>query len=127
MIFGYARVSTDAQDLTNQIAQLKAAGCERVFREKVSGATADRPQLKKLMGTIGHDEMAVPFSNRALISFHSFHAATGRQGNSRDKIGIRGEEPRAFVERNNWGCRRGLENPYAEVGLHPSESPSAYT
>ena len=65
MIFGYARVSTDAQDLTSQIAQLKAAGCERIFREKISGATADRPQLKKLMATIGAgDVLIIPAVDR---------------------------------------------------------------
>jgi DNA invertase Pin-like site-specific DNA recombinase len=48
-IYGYARVSTDAQDLSNQVAQLRAAGCDSIFREKMSGTTAERPQLKKLM------------------------------------------------------------------------------
>jgi DNA invertase Pin-like site-specific DNA recombinase len=59
MIFGYARVSTDAQDLTAQLKDLKAAGCERVFKEKVTGATADRPQLKKLLATVGHGDVVV--------------------------------------------------------------------
>jgi DNA invertase Pin-like site-specific DNA recombinase len=54
MIYGYARVSTDAQDLTSQLAQLKAAKCARIFRERVSGATADRPQLRKLLATVSH-------------------------------------------------------------------------
>jgi DNA invertase Pin-like site-specific DNA recombinase len=57
VILGYARASTDAQDLTSQLAQLKAAGCGRVFREKSSGATADRPQLKKLLATIGQGDV----------------------------------------------------------------------
>ena len=52
MIYGYARVSTAAQDLAGQLAQLKAAGCEKVFRDKLTGATANRPQLKKLMAAI---------------------------------------------------------------------------
>ena len=46
MIYGYARVSTDAQDLTSQLSQLRAAGCEKVFREKITGTTADRPELR---------------------------------------------------------------------------------
>src|SRR3954468_181317 len=49
MIYGYARVSTAAQDETGQVRQLKAAGCEKVFREKITGTTADRPQRAKLM------------------------------------------------------------------------------
>jgi DNA invertase Pin-like site-specific DNA recombinase len=52
MIYGYARVSTDTQDLANQLAQLTAAGCTKIFREKESGATADRPQLKRLLEAI---------------------------------------------------------------------------
>jgi DNA invertase Pin-like site-specific DNA recombinase len=46
MIYGYARVSTAAQDLANQLAKIKAAGCEKVFRE-ISATTADRPQVKR--------------------------------------------------------------------------------
>ncbi len=48
-IYGYARVSTDGQTLDAQVAQLKAAGAERVFQEKVSGAKQERVQLKKLL------------------------------------------------------------------------------
>jgi len=60
MIFGYARVSTDAQDLSSELAQLKAAGCEKVFREKIAGTTADRPQLQKLMKALAPGELLSP-------------------------------------------------------------------
>ena len=59
MIYGYARVSTDAQDLTNQVAQRKGAGCVTIFLEKLSGATAERPQLKKLMTALTHGDVVV--------------------------------------------------------------------
>ena len=48
-VYGYARVSTDDQTLDAQIAQFKAAGAEKIFREKVSGARANRPELARLM------------------------------------------------------------------------------
>src|SRR5271170_8077931 len=59
MIYGYARVSTGAQDLTSQLAQLKAAGCEKVFREKLTGTTADRPQLQKLITKLAPGDVVI--------------------------------------------------------------------
>src|ERR1700719_3061758 len=59
MIYGYARVSTEAQDLTGATAQLKAAGCEKIFREKITGTTADRPQLAKLMAALTHGDVVI--------------------------------------------------------------------
>jgi DNA invertase Pin-like site-specific DNA recombinase len=52
MIVGYARVSTDGQTLDAQEAALKAAGAERVFAEKVSGAQTDRKQLTKAIAAL---------------------------------------------------------------------------
>jgi DNA invertase Pin-like site-specific DNA recombinase len=49
MIVGYARVSTREQDLTGQVAELTAAGCAKVYREKASGARGDRSELAKLI------------------------------------------------------------------------------
>ncbi|MEI6806536.1 MAG: recombinase family protein [Myxococcaceae bacterium] len=52
MKFGYARVSKNDQSLDIQVEQLKAAGCDEIFMEKVSGAKDDRIELKNLMGKL---------------------------------------------------------------------------
>jgi DNA invertase Pin-like site-specific DNA recombinase len=46
---GYARVSTGGQHLETQIAELTAAGADHIFREKISGAKSNRPQLVRAL------------------------------------------------------------------------------
>src|SRR5947208_5223858 len=48
-VYGYARVSTDGQSLTSQDAELHAAGCAKVYAEKISGARSDRAELAKVL------------------------------------------------------------------------------
>jgi DNA invertase Pin-like site-specific DNA recombinase len=46
---GYARVSTVGQTLDSQLEQLRKAGCRQIYREKVTGARADRRELLKML------------------------------------------------------------------------------
>lgn len=57
---GYARVSSADQSLEIQLEQLKAAGCEKIFAEKMSGKNADnRPELQKCLAYIREDDTLV--------------------------------------------------------------------
>lgn len=49
MLVGYARVSTQDQNLDLQLHALQEAGCERIFTEKASGAQRDRPELNNAL------------------------------------------------------------------------------
>ena len=56
-IFGYIRVSKDEQNYDLQIDTLKKAGCEEIFKEKISGASKHRPQFKKLISHLRKDDI----------------------------------------------------------------------
>jgi DNA invertase Pin-like site-specific DNA recombinase len=56
-VYGYARVSTRDQDLAVQNSELMAAGCAKVFKEKVSGVKTDRPELAKLIRRLEPDDV----------------------------------------------------------------------
>src|ERR1700693_3521999 len=49
---GYARVSTYGQTLDAQLEQLRKAGCAKIYREKVTGARADRRELLKMLKAV---------------------------------------------------------------------------
>src|SRR3974390_1694144 len=53
-LFGYARVSTYGQTLDSQLDQLRKAGCSsrNIYREKVTGARADRRALNRMLGKL---------------------------------------------------------------------------
>ena len=61
MLVGYARVSTQDQNLDLQINALKAAGCENIFTEKASGFSRERPELKNALSYMrkGEDSLVV--------------------------------------------------------------------
>ena len=60
MRYGYARVSTGKQDFELQVEALKAAGCERIFAEKVSGKSTDvRREFQRLMKALNPGDTVV--------------------------------------------------------------------
>lgn len=59
MVFGYARVSTQEQNLARQLDELKIAGAEEIIQEKVTGTKADRPELNKLIYKLRTGDLVV--------------------------------------------------------------------
>ncbi|MEJ5177233.1 recombinase family protein [Erwinia sp. MYb416] len=59
MFIGYIRVSTNDQNTALQRNALDSAGCELIFEDKISGKTADRPGLKKLLKALSAGDTLV--------------------------------------------------------------------
>lgn len=59
MRIGYARVSTADQNLDRQLDNLKAAGCDRVYQEKVTGTKSTRPEYQKMLDALRAGDVLV--------------------------------------------------------------------
>lgn len=59
MILGYARVSTEDQNLDAQITALEAVGAQRIYSEKVSGSKLVRPELDRLLDHLRPGDVVV--------------------------------------------------------------------
>jgi DNA invertase Pin-like site-specific DNA recombinase len=99
MIYGYARVSTDGQSVDAQVKQLRAAGCEKVFRETASGARSDRAQLRRALDQLGKgDVLTVTRLDRLARStrdlLNTLAAIAGREAGFRSLGDDLGRTPR---------------------------------
>lgn len=59
MLIGYARVSTDDQNHDPQLAALGTAGCSRIYRDTISGAKRERPELDRMLDQLRPDDVVV--------------------------------------------------------------------
>lgn len=59
MLIGYARVSTQEQNLDLQMEALAKAGCKKIFEDKISGSRSDRPGLAKALEMLREDDTLV--------------------------------------------------------------------
>lgn len=59
MKFGYARVSTDDQELARQIDALNNYGVDKIYKEKITGTKASRPELDKLKNAVREGDSVI--------------------------------------------------------------------
>lgn len=59
MVIGYARVSTQEQNLDRQLDNLKEAGCKKIYCEKMTGTKANRPELDKMKDALREGDTLV--------------------------------------------------------------------
>lgn len=79
MRIGYARVSTQDQNLDRQRDQLRQDGCERIYEEKASGAKSDRPALRQMLEALRDgDVVVVSELSRLSRSVRDLFAIVGR-------------------------------------------------
>lgn len=58
-VYGYARVSTQGQELNRQLDMLKHYNCNEILTEKITGTKADRPELNRLKDKVREGDIVV--------------------------------------------------------------------
>ncbi|WP_271623520.1 recombinase family protein [Bradyrhizobium sp. CCBAU 11430] len=82
-LVGYARVSTTGQTLDGQLAQLKAAGCDPIFKDTAGGALVDRKELQRMLAKLEPgDAVTVTRIDRLVRSFFDLFAIVQRINDS---------------------------------------------
>lgn len=62
MKIGYARVSSKEQNLARQLEALEAAGCEKIYSDKISGKNFERPEYQKMISELTSDDIIIILS-----------------------------------------------------------------
>ena len=103
MRIGYARVSTQDQNLDRQLDQLRQDGCQRIYEEKGSGAKRDRPELERMLDALREGDIVVVAElSRLSRSVNDLFAIV-------DQIGKSGAEIKSLKE--PWLDREGYSSP----------------
>src|SRR5690606_3811729 len=73
-LVGYARVSTNGQDLELQVEQLEKYGCQKIFKEKQGGMKSDREELARALDYLREDDKLVVYKiDRLARSIFDLH------------------------------------------------------
>ena len=129
MLIGYARVSTQDQNLELQREALSKAGCKKVFEDKVSGTRADRPGLAKTLEMLREGDTLVVLEARPAGPVGQ---ATGRSGRRSAQARCPVQEPHrlhrhrhtiraVLLPRHGEPCRNGAR---ADRRAHPRRAGS---
>jgi DNA invertase Pin-like site-specific DNA recombinase len=107
-IYGYARVSTLEQNLERQLEALEEAGCTKIFSDKVTGATKERPQLIELFSILKENDTII------ITDLTRFSRSTMDLFNLVDQIRAKG----AFLKsiKDEW-LNLSNDNPYSQFLL----------
>ena len=89
-IVGYARVSSVGQSLDVQVEKLTEYGCEKIYKEKRSGTTADRPELKSSLDYVREGDTLVitKLDRLARSTFHLTQIVNGLEKKGVDFVVI---------------------------------------